>query len=113
MEGCGVYIIVDGYKMMLEVNDFVFIFNGIWYEYGVEVDGLFCIWQDGLDILLVNVLEVGFYVVYFDLYQVVIYLVDDVVVLWGVLGLCLQDVGWNRFYLLFFKYQWGLIYEVL
>ncbi len=50
--------------MMLEANDFVLTPNGTWHEHGVSEDGLPCIWQDGLDIPLVNAMEAGFYKVH-------------------------------------------------
>jgi len=113
MEGRGAYTIVDGHKMTLEANDFVLTPNGTWHEHGVEADGLPCIWQDGLDIPLVNALEAGFYAVHPDLHQVVAHPVDDAVALWGAPGLRPQDVGWNRHYSPLFKYQWGPTYEAL
>ncbi|SQI31488.1 Gentisate 1,2-dioxygenase [Providencia alcalifaciens] len=61
MEGRGAYTIVEGQKMILEANDFVLTPNGTWHEHGVEEGGLPCIWQDGLDIPLVNAMEAGFY----------------------------------------------------
>ncbi|MCB6145751.1 cupin domain-containing protein [Providencia rettgeri] len=63
------YTIVEGQKMMLEANDFVLTPNGTWHEHGVAEDGLPCIWQDGLDIPLVNAMEAGFYKVHPDLHQ--------------------------------------------
>ena len=57
MEGEGAYTIVDGHKMTLGANDFVLTPNGTWHEHGVEATGSACIWQDGLDIPLVNALE--------------------------------------------------------
>ncbi|MBN9358923.1 MAG: cupin domain-containing protein [Herbaspirillum huttiense] len=113
MEGRGAYTIVDGHKMTLEANDFVLTPNGTWHEHGVEADGLPCIWQDGLDIPLVNALEAGFYAVHPDLHQAVTHPVDDAVALWGAPGLRPQDVGWNRPYSPLFKYQWGPTYEAL
>ena len=59
MEGSGAYTIVDGHKMTLGANDFVLTPNGTWHEHGVSEDGTTCIWQDGLDIPLVNALEAG------------------------------------------------------
>lgn len=64
MEGSGAYTIVDGHKMTLGANDFVLTPNGTWHEHGVSEDGTTCIWQDGLDIPLVNALEAGFYAVH-------------------------------------------------
>src|SRR6218665_1908133 len=98
MEGRGAYTIVDGHKMTLGANDFVLTPNGCWHEHGVEADGLTCIWQDGLDIPLVNALEAGFFVVHPDLHQAVEHPVDASVALWGAPGLRPQDVKWNKPY---------------
>lgn len=113
MEGKGAYTIVDGHKMTLEANDFVLTPNGTWHEHGVEADGLPCIWQDGLDIPLVNALEAGFYAVHPDLQQAVGYPVDDSVAIWGASALRPQDAGWNKPYSPLFKYQWAPTYEAL
>lgn len=86
MEGRGAYTIVDGHKMTLGANDFVLTPNGTWHEHGVEDDGLPCIWQDGLDIPLVNALEAGFYAVHPDLHQAVSHPVNDSTALWGGTG---------------------------
>ena len=39
MEGSKGYTVVDGNKIMLEVNDFVITPNSTWHEHGVENDG--------------------------------------------------------------------------
>lgn len=113
MEGQGAYTIVDGHKMTLGRNDFVLTPNGTWHEHGVEADGLPCIWQDGLDIPLVNAMEAGFYAVHPDLQQAVGYPVDDLVSLWGAAGLRPENVGWTKPYSPLFKYQWEPTYEAL
>ncbi len=113
MEGRGAYTIVNGHKMTLGANDFVLTPNGTWHEHGVEADGLPCIWQDGLDIPLVNALEAGFYVVHPDLHQAVAHPVDDSVALWGAPGLRPQDADWNKSYSPLFKYRWEPTYEAL
>ncbi|RDV00385.1 cupin domain-containing protein [Trinickia dinghuensis] len=113
MEGRGAYTIVDGHKMTLGANDFVLTPNGTWHEHGVEQDGLPCIWQDGLDIPLVNALEAGFYAVHPDLNQAVGYPVDDAVALWGAPALRPQQQGWSKPYSPLFKYQWAPTYEAL
>ncbi|MFC7407574.1 cupin domain-containing protein [Hydrogenophaga atypica] len=113
MEGRGAYTIVDGHKMTLGTNDFVLTPNGTWHEHGVEADGLPCIWQDGLDIPLVNALEAGFYAVHPDLQQAVGYPVDDAADIWGAAGLRPQNVNWNKPYSPLFKYQWAPTYEAL
>lgn len=113
MEGSGAYTIVDGHKMTLGANDFVLTPNGTWHEHGVEAEGSPCIWQDGLDIPLVNALEAGFYAVHPDLQQAVGFPVDDSVSLWGAVGLRPHDIGWSKPYSPLFKYQWEPTYEAL
>ena len=91
MEGAGAYTIVDGHKMTLGANDFVLTPNGTWHEHGVAADGTDCIWQDGLDIPLVNALEANFYAVHPDMQQSVGHPVDDMAQLWGNAGIAADD----------------------
>lgn len=113
MEGRGAYTIVDGHKMTLGANDFVLTPNGCWHEHGVEADGLPCIWQDGLDIPLVNALEAGFYAVHPDLSQVVTHPVNDAVGIWGGRGLKPTLHDWQKPYSPLLKYEWEPTYEAL
>ncbi|MBC8945159.1 MULTISPECIES: cupin domain-containing protein [Xenorhabdus] len=113
MEGRGAYTIVNGHKMPLEANDFVLTPGGTWHEHGVDPDGSQCIWQDGLDIPLVNVLEAGFYKVHPDLRQAVTEPVDASVALWGAPALRPQNIGWDKPYSPLFKYQWEPTYAAL
>ena len=113
MEGRGAYTIVDGHKMTLGANDFVLTPNGTWHEHGVADDGSPCIWQDGLDIPLVNALEAGFYAVHPDLQQAVTHPVDDSTGLWGGAALRPQVSGWTKPYSPLFKYEWEPTYEAL
>ena len=64
MEGRGAYTVVDGERMTLDARDFVLTPNGTWHDHGVEADGTQCIWQDGLDIPLMNSLDANFYEVH-------------------------------------------------
>jgi gentisate 1,2-dioxygenase len=113
MEGSGAYTIVDGHKMTLGANDFVLTPNGTWHEHGVSSDGATCIWQDGLDIPLVNALEANFYAVHEDLQQAVRYPVDDATATWGNPGLRPSDDGWTKSYSPLLKYEWAPTYEAL
>lgn len=113
MEGSGAYTIVDGHKMTLSANDFVITPNGTWHEHGVEADGHTCIWQDGLDIPLVNAFEAGFYAVHPDLRQEVIAPVDDSVGIWGAAGIRPSFVKWDKPYSPLFKYSWQDTYQAL
>ncbi|ATA55586.1 NADPH dehydrogenase [Variovorax boronicumulans] len=113
MEGTGAYTVVDGHKMTLGANDFVLTPNGTWHEHGVGAEGTTCIWQDGLDIPLINALEAGFYVVHPDLSQAVTHAVDDATATWGGVALRPHDVAWQKNYSPLFKYEWGPTYEAL
>ena len=113
MEGAGAYTIVDGHKMTLNANDFVLTPNGTWHEHGVEETGAPCIWQDGLDIPLVNTLEANFYEVHPELSQAVGYEVDDMTKTWGNPGLVPGGGKWDKGYSPLFKYEWDRTYEAL
>lgn len=113
MEGTGAYTIVDGHRMTLGARDFVLTPNGTWHEHGVAEDGTPCIWQDGLDIPLVNTLEANFYAVHPDLHQVVAHPVDDSTARWGGIGLRPQGPGWEKPYSPLFKYEWAPTYDAL
>lgn len=64
MEGRGAYTVVDGERMSLGARDLVLTPNGTWHDHGVEAGGTQCIWQDGLDIPLMNSLDANFYEVH-------------------------------------------------
>jgi gentisate 1,2-dioxygenase len=113
MEGAGAYTIVDGHKMTLGANDFVLTPNGTWHEHGVAETGTPCIWQDGLDIPLVNCLEANFYAVHPDLQQAVGYPVDDMTKTWGNPGLMPAGAEWPKAYSPMLKYEWAPTYEAL
>ena len=50
--------------MALGARDFVLTPNGTWHDHGVEAGGTQCIWQDGLDIPLMNSLDANFFEVH-------------------------------------------------
>lgn len=113
MEGEGAFTIVDGHKMTLGRNDFVLTPNGTWHEHGVSDDGSVCIWQDGLDIPLVNALEANFYEVHPDLRQAVTHPIDDSSAIWAGTGLRPAGEYWSRRYSPLLKYEWGPTYDAL
>jgi gentisate 1,2-dioxygenase len=113
MEGAGAYTIVDGHKMTLGANDFVLTPNSTWHEHGVDATGTTCIWQDGLDIPLVNALEANFFAVHPDLQQAVGHPVDDMRNTWGNPGLVPSTGGWSKAYSPLLKYEWAPTYEAL
>jgi gentisate 1,2-dioxygenase len=63
IEGTGAYTAVDGEKTYMEPGDFVTTPNWTWHDHGNEGDGPM-VWLDGLDIPLVQELEVNFYEMY-------------------------------------------------
>lgn len=113
MEGSGAFTNVDGHKMTLGANDFVLTPNGTWHEHGVDESGTICIWQDGLDIPLVNALEANFYEVHPDLNQAVSHPVDDSTATWAGAGLQPTGAVWNKPYSPLLKYEWAPTYEAL
>jgi gentisate 1,2-dioxygenase len=113
MEGSGAYTIVDGHKVTLGRNDFVLTPNGTWHEHGVAAEGSTCIWQDGLDIPLVNALEANFFEVHPDLTQPIRHTVDDTSATWGGPGLLPSTGTWTRAHSPLLKYQWEPTYAAL
>ena len=113
MEGKKGYTVVDGNKIMLEVNDFVITPNSAWHEHGVEDDGETCIWQDGLDIPLVNMLEANDYAVY-DGKQPLEKPINFSPITYGCSGLIPADTtAWDKPYSPLFKYSWSKVYPAL
>jgi gentisate 1,2-dioxygenase len=60
LQGEGAYTAVDGEKFYLRPGDFVITPNWTWHDHGNE-SAEPVVWMDGLDIPLVNSLNVGFY----------------------------------------------------
>ncbi|MBL0923804.1 MAG: cupin domain-containing protein [Sphingomonadaceae bacterium] len=113
MEGSGAFTNVDGHKLTLGRNDFVLTPNGTWHEHGVAEDGTVCIWQDGLDIPLMNALEANFYEVHPELNQAVSFPVDDTTATWAGSGLRPAGMEWNKRYSPMLKYEWAATYHAL
>jgi gentisate 1,2-dioxygenase len=112
MEGEGGYTVVDGNKIMLEVNDFVITPNSTWHEHGVDVGGKTCIWQDGLDIPLVNALEANDYAVLEGKQELKAPL-NYSPIAYGCAGLIPADANWDKPYSPLFKYSWKSVYPAL
>ena len=112
MEGEGGYTVVDGNKITFEVNDFVITPNSTWHEHGVAADGKTCIWQDGLDIPLINALEANDYAV-LDGKQQLINPVNYSPLTYSATGVVLADVIWDKPYSPLFKYSWKQVYPAL
>jgi gentisate 1,2-dioxygenase len=68
IEGTGAYTAVDGDKSYMERGDFVTTPNGTWHDHGNEGKAEM-IWLDGLDVPLIQALEVNFFELYPELKQ--------------------------------------------
>ncbi|HKU69669.1 MAG TPA: cupin domain-containing protein [Burkholderiales bacterium] len=63
IEGSGAYTAVDGEKSYMDPGDFVTTPNGTWHDHGNE-GKTEMIWLDGLDVPLIQALEVNFFELY-------------------------------------------------
>jgi gentisate 1,2-dioxygenase len=98
MEGKGAYTVVDGERMLLGARDFVLTPNGTWHDHGVEAGGTQCVWQDGLDIPLMNALDANFYEVHPKVVQK---------------PKPLSRKNWKKPYSPVFLYKWDASYKAL
>lgn len=112
MEGEGGYTVVDGNKITFEVNDFVITPNSTWHEHGVDPNGKTCIWQDGLDIPLINALEANDYAV-FDGKQPLDVPLNYSPINYGTAGIIPADKVWDKPYSPLFKFSWKKVYPAL
>ena len=69
IEGEGAWTIVDGDRLTVKARDFAITPRGSWHEHGNTSSETPVIWQDGLDIPLVNSLDANFFEVHPDLHQ--------------------------------------------
>lgn len=113
MEGQGAYTVVDGQRLSLGARDFVLTPSGAWHEHGVEADGQTSLWQDGLDIPLINALEANDYAVHPDMMQKAEHPTDASPSSYGHPGLLPVGSRWNRNYSPLLKYPWDATYEAL
>ena len=114
LEGEGAYTIVDGEKARLAANDFVITPHGTWHEHGSEGSSGAVIWQDGLDIPLVNALEANWYQVHPDLHQQLVGPVDRSPATFAAAGVLPVDAhSWNRPYSPLLRYPWERSYDAL
>lgn len=106
MEGAGAFTVVDGHRLSLGRNDYVLTPNGCWHDHGVAADGQTCVWQDGLDIPLMNVLEANFYAVYDRPAQVAAFPENDLPLSYG--GGMIPDgvPAWDKPYSPTMVYRW-------
>ncbi|OGA61563.1 MAG: NADPH dehydrogenase [Betaproteobacteria bacterium RIFCSPLOWO2_12_FULL_65_14] len=98
MEGRGAYTVVDGERLTLGPRDLVLTPNGTWHDHGIEAGGTQCVWQDGLDIPLMNALDANFFEVHPDILQK---------------PAALSRENWTKPYSPVFQYAWDESYEAL
>jgi gentisate 1,2-dioxygenase len=98
MEGRGAYTVVDGERLELGARDLVLTPNGTWHDHGIDAGGTQCIWQDGLDIPLMNSLDANFYEVHPEVMQKPAPLSRD---------------NWSKPYSPVFRYGWEESYAAL
>lgn len=113
IEGKGAYTVVDGHKINLNPGDFVITPSQSWHDHGVDPDGEITVWQDGLDMLLLNELEANFYAVHPDLRQTATHPINDMPSLYGGAGLQPAGTSWSRPYSPMMRYEWAPTYEAL
>lgn len=112
-EGTGAWTIVDGEKLRVGPGDFAITPNGTWHEHGNEGDDGPVIWQDGLDIPLVNALDAGFYEVHPDLHQQPGKVVNASVATYGGNLLPYGAEKWTRPYSPLLAWPWEATYAAL
>jgi gentisate 1,2-dioxygenase len=98
MEGRGAFTVVDGERMSLGPRDLVLTPSGTWHDHGIEPGGTQCIWQDGLDIPLMNSLDANFFEVHPEVAQK---------------PAVLSRENWAKPYSPVFRYGWDESYAVL
>lgn len=113
MEGAGAYTVVDGHHITLGKNDYVLTPNGCWHDHGVSAEGEVSIWQDGLDIPLMNSLETNFYAVYDAPVQTRAFASDDLPLSYGS-GMRPDGVeAWGKPYSPVMVYRWAQVRDAI
>jgi gentisate 1,2-dioxygenase len=113
MEGSGAWTIVEGDRLEVGPNDFAITPGGTWHEHGNSASDNFVIWQDGLDIPLVNALDANFYQVHPDLHQVPGKVVNTSILTHGSGILKPDRRSWNKAYSPLLGYPWVQTREAL
>lgn len=113
MEGAGAYTVVDGHRITLGKNDYVLTPNGCWHDHGVAADGKVCIWQDGLDIPLMNSMETNFYAVYEAPAQTAAFPTNDLPQTYGG-GMLPEGIeAWTKPYSPTMVYRWEQVRDAI
>jgi gentisate 1,2-dioxygenase len=113
VEGQGAWTIVDGDRLEVGPRDFAITPSGTWHEHGNDSADTPVIWQDGLDIPLVNTVDANFYEVHPDLHQQPGKVIGASLLEHGA-GI-LKPVGrsWQKRYSPLLAYPWEMTYEAL
>ncbi|MGW6659544.1 cupin domain-containing protein [Rhodococcus sp. NPDC055024] len=106
IEGTGAWTIVDGDRLEVGPNDFAITPSGTWHEHGNGASDNPVIWQDGLDIPLINTLDANFYEVHSDLHQQPGAVVNTSLHRYGSGILRPVDKTWSRRYSPLLAYPW-------
>ncbi|NEA30724.1 cupin domain-containing protein [Streptomyces sp. SID13031] len=115
LEGTGAWTIVDGQKLKVGPRDFAITPNWTWHEHGndgEESSGP-VIWQDGLDIPLVNALDAPFYEVHPSTYQKQEGVVNSSLHTYGAGQLRPAGGSWGKNHSPLLAYPWEPTYEAL
>ena len=115
LEGSGAWTIVDGQKLKVGPRDFAITPAGTWHEHGnegIDSDGP-VIWQDGLDIPLVNALDAPYYEVHPDVYQKQVGVVNSSLLTYGAGQLRPYGDTWSANHSPLLAYPWEPTYEAL
>ncbi len=113
MEGKGAYTVVNGHKIDLNARDFVITPNDCWHDHGVYEDGEQCIWQDGLDIPLMNTLDCNFYDVYPKPAQSAKYPLNDMPLSHAGSGVLPDKLNWENDYSPIMRFSFENTYNAL
>lgn len=113
LEGRGAWTIVEGQKLTVGPNDFAITPNWTWHEHGNEGEEGPVIWQDGLDIPLVNALDAPFYEVHPDVYQKQEGVENSSLLTYGAGKLRPVGDQWAHPYSPLLAYPWDATYEAL
>jgi len=113
MEGDGAYTVINGEKLHLHARDLVLTPNWTWHDHGNEGTSGPCIWQDGLDIPLINALEANFFEGLPAGRQTPTRAIDASYLAWGGSGLAPTWESWQKPYSPLMKYPWEPTYEAL
>jgi gentisate 1,2-dioxygenase len=113
MEGEGAYTVVNGEILRVKPRDFLITPSGAWHDHGNDGIDTPVIWQDGLDLPLVNSLEANFYAIYDKPRQEPATEINASHLTYGVAGLLPVSTRWNRPYSPLSYFPWDRTYEAL